>query len=82
MRRHPHLPEPPEALILRSAIRHYNGGNEFAASPDGRHYVVSPSRTNNPGYVDSVLDDSHIDAQKYPVPAVARARIWPAPERR
>ena len=74
---HPHLPMYPEGVLLRAAIRRYNGGIEFAASADGRHYVVRPSFTNNPGYVDSVLSDPHIDAHKHPVPADARATVWP-----
>jgi len=73
--KHPHLPMYPEGLLHRAAIRRYNGGTEFAASADGRHYVVSPAFTNNPGYVDAVLDDPHID--DHPVPAAVRARVWP-----
>jgi hypothetical protein len=38
--------------------------------------VVSPV-TSNPGYVNDVLNDPHIDAHKYPVPADARATRWP-----
>jgi type VI secretion system secreted protein VgrG len=72
---HPHLQMYPEGLLLRAAIRRYNGGTEFAASADGRHYVVSPAYTNNPGYVDDVLDDPHIHG--HAVPAEARARKWP-----
>lgn len=86
---HPHLPEPSEELILRSAIRHYNGGNEYQASADGRHYVVKPylskakDGTLKPlaagrlPYVNQVLDEPHTDAATYPVPANVRAEIWP-----
>lgn len=88
---HPHLPEPSEEIILRSAIRHYNGGNEYQASADGRHYEVKPylnrakDGTLRPlpagrlPYVNQVLDEQHTDAAKYPVPADVRAEVWPAP---
>ncbi|HVY46136.1 MAG TPA: hypothetical protein VHB21_09665, partial [Minicystis sp.] len=74
---HPHLPPYSEGVLLRAAIRRYNGGVEYGASADGRHYVVSPSYTNNPGYVENVLDDPHADAHRFPVPHDARARVWP-----
>src|SRR6185312_1952245 len=74
---HPHLPPYPEGVLLRAAIRRYNGGIEYVASADGRHYVVSPHYTNNPGYVDDVLSVPQIDAHKYPIPAEARATEWP-----
>jgi type VI secretion system secreted protein VgrG len=74
---HPHLPPYPEGVLLRAAIRRYNGGIEYAASGDGQHYVVSPSYTNNPGYVDDVLSVPQIDPHKYPIPAAARATEWP-----
>ena len=74
---HPHLPPYPEGVLLRAAIRRYNGGIEYVASADGRHYVVSPYYTNNPGYVDDVLSVAQIDAHKYPIPADARATEWP-----
>jgi type VI secretion system secreted protein VgrG len=77
-KRHQTLPEYPEGVLLRAAIRRYNGGTEFVASPDGKHYVVSPS-SSNPGYVNEVLGDPDIDATRYPVPADALATIWPAP---
>jgi type VI secretion system secreted protein VgrG len=74
---HPGLPPYPEGVLLRAAIRRYNGGIEYVASGDGRHYVVSPYYTNNPGYVDDVLSVPQIDAHKYPIPADARATEWP-----
>jgi type VI secretion system secreted protein VgrG len=74
---HPHLPAYPEGVLLRAAIRRYNGGTEYVASEDGRHYVVSPQYTNNPGYVDDVLSVPQIDAHQYPIPAEARATEWP-----
>lgn len=78
-RHHPDLPEPPVGLVMRSAIRHYNGGNELGASADGAHYTVAPHTIPaNVGYVDWVLDDPHgHEAPKHPVPADARARVWP-----
>ncbi|APR80422.1 Putative vgr related protein [Minicystis rosea] len=75
----PNLPQPPEGVIIRAAVRAYNGGREFDASADGKHYVVNPHTTpKNVGYVDWVLGDTHssLDA-KYPVPEDAKARIWP-----
>jgi type VI secretion system secreted protein VgrG len=89
-RKNPSLPEASEEIILRSAIRHYNGGNEYQASADGAHYVVDPYQSKNKDgtlkalkadrlpYVNQVLDDSHVDATKYPVPADVRAETWPA----
>lgn len=88
--RHPNLPEASEEILIRSAIRHYNGGNEYQASKDGRHYVVAPYQRRGDGgtlislksdrlpYVNQVLDEKHADKAKYPVPADVRAQIWPA----
>ena len=39
----PHLPPYPEPVLLRAAIRRYNGGTEYVASGDGRHYLVDPA---------------------------------------
>ena len=76
----PKLAQPPEGMILRAAIRAYNGGRELAVSDDGEHFVVSPHTiAANVGYVDWVLGDPHgTEAPKHPVPADALARIWPA----
>ncbi|MFT3771028.1 MAG: type VI secretion system tip protein TssI/VgrG [Minicystis sp.] len=76
----PHLPQPPEGVIIRAAIRAYNGGREFDASADGRHFIVNPHTIPaNVGYVDWVLGDTHSAlAADHPVPADAKARIWPA----
>jgi type VI secretion system secreted protein VgrG len=76
----PGLPQPPEGLVLRAAIRAYNGGRELAASPDGKHFVVSPHTIPaNVGYVDWVLGDPHgTEAPKHPVPEDAKLRVWPA----
>ncbi len=85
------LPEPSEEIVLRAAIRSYNGGNEYQASDDGKHYVVSPYlKKKKDGtivslaadrlpYVNQVLDDPHTDAAAYPVPADVRAETYPAP---
>jgi type VI secretion system secreted protein VgrG len=72
----PHLPPYPEGVLLRASIRRYNGGTEYVASADGRHYLVSPDSTN-PGYVDDVFSVPQISAQKYPIPADALATEWP-----
>ena len=79
-KKNPGLPQPPEGLVLRAAIRAYNGGRELAASPDGKHFVVSPHTIPaNVGYVDWVLGDPHgTEAPKHPVPEDAKLRIWPA----
>lgn len=74
-RQSPHLPAFPEALVVRAAIRHYNGGNEYTT--DGHRYLVSPSHTNNPGYVRNVLGVAEVDAAKWPVPVAAAAAAWP-----
>jgi hypothetical protein len=75
---HPHLPMYPQGVLLRAAIRRYNGGTEYGASTDGRHYVVRPV-SSNPGYVDDVLSVAQIDRNKYPIPADALATEWPPP---
>jgi type VI secretion system secreted protein VgrG len=75
-REYPHLPPYPEGVLLRASIRRYNGGTEYGVSGDGRHYVVSPV-SSNPGYVDDVLFDPHVDAHKYPIPAATLAHEWP-----
>ncbi len=76
----PKLAQPPEGMVLRAAIRAYNGGRELAVSEDGEHFVVSPHTiAANVGYVDWVLGDPHgTEAPKHPVPADALARVWPA----
>jgi type VI secretion system secreted protein VgrG len=76
---HPDLPQPPEPLVLRAAIRAYNGGRELDCAADGRHYVVSPHTIPaNVGYVGWVLDDPHGTlASQHPVPAEARLTRWP-----
>jgi type VI secretion system secreted protein VgrG len=77
---HPHLPEPGEGVVLRAAIRAYNGGREYEASDDGSHYVVQPhTQPRNMGYVEWVLGDHHgTEAPKHPVPADVQALMWPA----
>ncbi len=76
-REHHGLPMYPEGVLLRAAIRRYNGGIEYGVGGDGRHYVVSPTYTNNPGYVNDVLDNPEIDSHKWPVPHDARVTEWP-----
>lgn len=71
----PSLPEPTEAILMRASIRRYNGGIEYGTN--GTQYMVAPRVTNNPGYVNSVLSDPHVDAATYPVPADALAAAWP-----
>ncbi len=74
----PGLPEAPLGVVIRAAIRRYNGGREF--SSDGTHYVVDPhTPADRVGYVDEVLGDQHGEAARHPVPADALARIWPPP---
>ncbi len=77
---HPGLPQPPEGLVYRAAIRAYNGGREFAASEDGKHFVVQPHTIPaNVGYVEWVLGDPHGTlAPKHPVPDDVKLKIWPA----
>ncbi|HEY4119001.1 MAG TPA: hypothetical protein VGM56_14145, partial [Byssovorax sp.] len=75
-REHPGLPMYSEGVLLRAAIRRYNGGTEYGVSGDGRHYVVSPVSTN-PAYVADVLGDPHVNAEKYPIPHDALAHEWP-----
>jgi type VI secretion system secreted protein VgrG len=77
---HPSLPAPAEGVVLRAAIRAYNGGREYDASPDGKHYVVSPHTIPaNTGYVEWVLGDPHgSEAPKHPVPDDVKALLWPA----
>jgi type VI secretion system secreted protein VgrG len=74
-RENKHLPAFPEELVMRAAIRHYNGGNEYTSQ--GGKYLVSPSSTNNPGYVTNVLTVAEVDATKWPIPAAANATSWP-----
>ena len=75
----PGLPQPPEGLVLRAAIRAYNGGRELDASPDGKHFIVSPHTIPaNVGYVDWVLGDPHGTlAPEHPVPDDVKLRTWP-----
>ena len=77
---HPGLAQPPEGLILRAAIRAYNGGRELAVSDDGKHFVVSPHTIPaNVGYVEWVLGDPHGTlAPKHPVPDDVKLKRWPA----
>ncbi|EYF04076.1 type VI secretion system tip protein TssI/VgrG [Chondromyces apiculatus] len=88
-RNNPNLPEAPEGLVLRGAIRAYNGGNEFRASADGRAYVVDPFlniqngqhvalNARNEHYVERVLEDAHGNVANYPVPAMVLAERYPA----
>lgn len=77
-KKNPNLPAPSEEVLLRSAIRHYNGGTEYAVSSDGKHYVVSPKAPpDRLAYVNEVLNDPHVDAKKYPIPADTKAERWP-----
>jgi type VI secretion system secreted protein VgrG len=77
---HPGLPQPPEGLILRAAIRAYNGGRELAASDDGKHWIVSPQTIPaNVGYVEWVLGDPHGTlAPQHPVPDDVKLKQYPA----
>jgi type VI secretion system secreted protein VgrG len=76
----PDLPQPPEGLILRAAIRAYNGGRELAASDDGKHWIVSPQTIPaNVGYVEWVLGDPHGTlAPQHPVPDDVKLKQYPA----
>jgi type VI secretion system secreted protein VgrG len=76
----PALPAAPEGLVLRAAIRAYNGGRELDASPDGAHYIVSPHTiAANVGYVEWVLGDPHGTlAPQHPVPDDVKLEIYPA----
>jgi type VI secretion system secreted protein VgrG len=78
-KKNPNLPEPPEGLILRAAIRAYNGGRELAVSDDGKHWVVSPQTiAANVGYVEWVLGDPHGTlAPQHPVPDDVKLKLWP-----
>jgi type VI secretion system secreted protein VgrG len=77
---HPGLPQPPEGLVYRAAIRAYNGGRELAVSADGKHFIVQPQTiAANVGYVGWVLDDPHGTlAPKHPVPDDVKLKVWPA----
>jgi type VI secretion system secreted protein VgrG len=76
----PALPAAPEGLVMRAAIRAYNGGRELAASPDGAHYIVAPHTiAANVGYVEWVLGDPHGTlAPQHPVPADVKLQVYPA----
>jgi type VI secretion system secreted protein VgrG len=78
-RKHARLPEYSDGVLMRAAIRRYNGGTEYAGADDGARYVVAPAHTDNVPYVSDVLGDAHGTAPGYPVPADALARTWPAP---
>ena len=77
-KKHPNLPQYSDGVLLRASIRRYNGGSEYGASADGKHYVVAPI-SSNPGYVNDVLGDPHTSATTYPIPEDATATTWPIP---
>lgn len=73
---YPGLAAPPQGLLLRAAIRRYNGGSEYTASTDGKHYVLAAGRSD---YVNIVLGMQPPHAEEYPVPADVELTVWPPP---
>ena len=73
---YPDLPAPPQGLLLRAAIRRYNGRTEWDASADGKHYVLAAGRSD---YVNTVLGMEPPHAAEYPVPADVELTVYPAP---
>lgn len=73
---YPQLPAPPEGMVVRAGIRRYNGGSEYTASADGKHYVLQSGRSD---YVNVVLGQDPPHAADYPVPADVQLTVWPPP---
>jgi type VI secretion system secreted protein VgrG len=76
------LPDPPRALLLRAAIRRYNGGKEYALGTDKHghfYYKVEPDTLEgHEEYVNQVLDEEHYEGDTtVPVPEDASKLRWP-----
>jgi type VI secretion system secreted protein VgrG len=73
---YPSLPAPLPGMVTRAGIRRYNGGTEYVASADGKHYVLDTSRSD---YVNVVLGMEPPHAAEYPVPADVQTTVYPSP---